>query len=55
MHTAPAHGQDDYVVGKQYNLPLDNPVGDDGCFTTNTPFLAGEHVIKVNAIILLNY
>jgi len=48
VHTAPAHGQDDYVVGKQYGLPIENPVGDDGCFTANTPLFAGEHVNKVN-------
>ena len=41
VHTAPAHGVEDYVVGKQYDLPLDNPVGDDGCFTAETPFLQG--------------
>jgi len=56
VHTAPAHGQDDYVVGKKYNLPLVNPVGDDGCFTKSTEIFAGEHVNKVNdqIITLLN-
>lgn len=48
VHTAPAHGQDDFVVGKKYNLPLTNPVGDDGCFTKTTELVAGEHVNKVN-------
>lgn len=48
VHTAPAHGQDDYVVGKQYNLPVDNPVGDDGCFIASTPLFAGKHVSKAN-------
>jgi isoleucyl-tRNA synthetase len=48
VHTAPAHGQDDYVMGKQYGLPIDNPVGDDGCFTASTLLFAGEHVSKVN-------
>ncbi len=52
VHTAPAHGQDDYVVGKKYHLPLDNPVGDDGCFTANTPLFAGQHVNKVNELII---
>ena len=32
VHTAPAHGLDDYVVGQRYNLPVDNPVDDDGRF-----------------------
>lgn len=48
VHTAPAHGQDDYVIGKKYNLPQENPVGDDGCFTSNTQIFAGMHVSKVN-------
>lgn len=48
VHTAPAHGQDDYAMGKRYHLPLDNPVGDDGCFTAATPMFAGLHVNKAN-------
>ena len=48
VHTAPAHGQDDYVLGKQFNLPLENLVGDDGCFIASTPLFAGKHVNKVN-------
>ncbi len=30
VHIAPAFGQDDYNVGKRYNLPVVNPVGEDG-------------------------
>lgn len=52
VHTAPAHGQDDYVVGRQFNLPLENPVGDDGCFISTTPLFAGMHVTKVNQPII---
>ncbi|MBU1424243.1 MAG: isoleucine--tRNA ligase [Gammaproteobacteria bacterium] len=57
VHTAPAHGVDDYVVGQKYNLPSDNPVGDDGKFISttsavgNTP-LAGVFVWKANDIVL---
>lgn len=52
VHTAPAHGQDDYVVAKQFKLPIDNPVGDDGLFIDSTPLFAGMHVTKVNDKIL---
>ncbi len=52
VHTAPAHGQDDYVVGKLYNLPIDNPVGDDGCFISTMELLAGVHVNKANDMII---
>jgi len=52
VHTAPAHGQDDYVIGKKYNLPINNPVGDNGCFIAGTPLFAGVHVLKVNETVL---
>jgi isoleucyl-tRNA synthetase len=52
VHTAPGHGQDDYVVGMKYDLPIDNPVGGDGCFLPNTPLFAGESVHKANPHVL---
>ena len=33
VHIAPAFGQDDYEVGRKYDLPYLNPVGEDGCYT----------------------
>ena len=48
VHTAPAHGQEDYVSGSRYGLPLDNPVGPDGKFLANTPLFAGQHVATAN-------
>jgi len=48
VHTAPGHGQDDYVVGQKYGLPVDNPVGNDGVFLPNTELFAGEHVFSAN-------
>jgi isoleucyl-tRNA synthetase len=39
VHTAPAHGTDDYLIGKVYGLPVNNPVGDDGRFVAGTPAL----------------
>ena len=52
VHTAPGHGQDDYAVGQQYNLPVDNPVADNGTFLPNTEFFAGEHVFNANSHVL---
>jgi len=49
VHTAPGHGQDDYAVGLRYGLPVENPVGPDGCFLAGTPFFAGENVHTANA------
>ena len=34
MHTAPGHGQDDYLTGLKYGLPLLSPVDDAGKFTS---------------------
>jgi isoleucyl-tRNA synthetase len=48
VHTAPAHGQDDYIVAKKYNLPINNPVGGNGCFLPDTELFAGLHVLKAN-------
>jgi isoleucyl-tRNA synthetase len=52
VHTAPGHGQEDYVVGQRYGLPVDNPVGDDGKFLPNTPLFAGEHVLSANSHVI---
>lgn len=48
VHTAPAHGQDDYVVGKKYSLLINSPIGDNGCFTPQTAIFGGIHVSKAN-------
>lgn len=57
VHTAPAHGLDDYFIGQKYGLPTDNPVGDDGKFLATVPAvgdvpLAGVFVWKANDIVL---
>lgn len=52
VHTAPAHGQDDYTVGLKYALPVDNPVGPNGVFKDDTAMFAGQHVFKANAPIV---
>ncbi len=48
VHTAPGHGQEDYVVGQKYGLLVDNPVGSNGVFLPNTELFAGEHVFNAN-------
>jgi isoleucyl-tRNA synthetase len=44
VHTAPAHGQEDYIAGLRYKLPVVNPVDGGGRFFANTP-PAGATVI----------
>jgi len=52
VHTAPGHGQDDYVVGTKYALEVYNPVGSNGVFLPDTEIFAGQHVNKANAAII---
>ena len=52
VHTAPAHGLDDYFVGQKYDLPADNPVGDDGKFIPGMPLVGGLFVWKANDVVI---
>ena len=52
VHTAPAHGLDDYVVGMRYNLPTDNPVDDNGRFYDWAEIVAGMSVWDANQVII---
>jgi len=52
VHTSPGHGLDDYIVGRRYNLEIDNPVGGDGRFLPSTPLFAGEQVFDANAHVI---
>lgn len=48
VHTAPGHGQEDYVTGLKYGLPLLSPVDDAGKFTAEAgERFAGLSVLKV--------
>ncbi|MDE1313214.1 isoleucine--tRNA ligase [Vibrio aestuarianus] len=52
VHTAPGHGQEDFIVGKQYNLEVANPVGSNGVYLPDTELFAGQHVFKANESVL---
>jgi isoleucyl-tRNA synthetase len=52
VHTAPGHGLEDFAVGKQYNLPITNPVGNDGRFLPDTPLFGGLKLDEGGAKIL---
>ena len=52
VHTAPAHGIDDYVVGSKYNLPVENPVDEYGKFKRDVPHVAGLSVWDSNTVII---
>ena len=48
VHTAPGHGVDDFIVGKEYGLEIANPVGANGVYLEDTEIFAGQHVFKAN-------
>lgn len=52
VHTAPAHGPDDYQVAAAYGLAWKNPVLMNGCYSNEVPQLAGISVVKANDKIL---
>jgi len=50
VHTAPAFGEDDYQTGVKYDLPVLQPVDEDGKYTT-TPW-EGQFVMDANEDII---
>ncbi|WFA07705.1 isoleucine--tRNA ligase [Tissierella sp. Yu-01] len=50
VHTAPAFGEDDYNTGRRYNLPVVNPVNEEGKFE-ETPW-AGKFVMDADPDII---
>ena len=52
VHTAPDHGLDDFVVGKQYDLPMAGLVSNDGKFISTTEFFAGKGVFEANPLVV---
>ena len=45
VHTAPGHGQEDYITGQKYGLPILSPVDDSGKFTQEAGKFAGLQVL----------
>ena len=52
VHTAPGHGQDDYIVGLKYGLEPYNPVDDGGVFRPDVEHFGGMFVRKANPEII---
>ena len=48
VHTAPAHGLEDFQIGKAYDLEVYNPVGGNGVYLPGTPVFEGKHIFKAN-------
>ncbi|WP_044337461.1 isoleucine--tRNA ligase [Rossellomorea aquimaris] len=48
VHTAPGHGEDDFLVGKKYGLDVLCPVDDKGVMTSEAPGFEGLFYDKAN-------
>ncbi len=51
VHTAPGHGQEDYLTGIKYGLDIYTPVDEQGRFTSDVAKYAGQNVFKANKAI----
>lgn len=51
VHTAPAHGQEDYDLGRRYNLEVANPVDEAGRFREDMDLVGGMKVFAANETI----
>lgn len=47
VHTAPGHGYEDYVIGRQYGLEVYNPVDNRGYFMKDVEHFAGKRVLTL--------
>ncbi len=52
VHTAPGHGQDDYLVGIKFGLPILMPVDDNGVLTEDAGRFAGLDTDDANPVII---
>mgnify|MGYP001814092956 CR=1 FL=1 len=52
VHTAPGHGEEDFQVGKLYDLPVTSPVGANGLFMPDTELFGGVFVWSANEAIV---
>jgi isoleucyl-tRNA synthetase len=51
VHLAPAFGEVDRQAGRENGLPTLNPVGPDGRFTADVPWLSGQRVRGTNGAV----
>nr|WP_218623498.1 isoleucine--tRNA ligase [Thermoanaerobacter sp. CM-CNRG TB177] len=51
VHTAPGHGEEDFLVGQEYGLEVLNPIDDKGYFTDKAPGYAGLYYEEANKVI----
>ncbi len=52
VHSAPGHGEEDFLVGREHNLPILSPVDETGRFTAEVADWAGQSVWEANPKII---
>ncbi len=52
VHSAPGHGEEDFLVGLEYNLPVISPVDNTGKFTSEAGKYAGKLIWDANEEII---
>ena len=52
VHIAPGHGEDDFLLGRKFNLEVPQTIDDGGHYYDHIPLFAGKHVFKVNPVII---
>ncbi len=52
VHTAPGHGEEDYLTGRKYGLPPFSPVDEKGRFTSEVERWQGMHIEEANTPIM---
>ncbi|MCL4407864.1 MAG: isoleucine--tRNA ligase [Thermotogae bacterium] len=52
VHTAPGHGEEDYMTGKKYGLEIFSPVDDYGNYVPDLPKYGGLSIKKAEEIII---
>ncbi|GAB2214507.1 hypothetical protein Drorol1_Dr00018858 [Drosera rotundifolia] len=55
VHTAPGHGQEDYMTGLKYRLPMVAPVDDDGKFTEEAGQFHGLDVLGEGNVAVIKF
>ena len=51
VHTAPGHGEEDYIVGKKYGLDVLSPLDSRGYYTAEAPGFEGMFYDKANPVV----
>ncbi|UUX34013.1 isoleucine--tRNA ligase [Fundicoccus culcitae] len=52
VHTAPGHGEDDYHMALEHNLPILSPIDNRGHFTDEAPGFEGMFYLKGNKVVM---